>query len=164
MRTPLRFLTRCLLGGGIAGVGFFGAVAVADSFSDVPGSSPFVDDIDWLTDHDIAGGFPGGTFHPTEPIKRQQASRWLRNYNSTLHLVTASVNPGPSDQFEVTVDCPAGERALMGSGAVAPGLDLTLADSYANEEFQWLVRYDAPGNASVDPSQIQATVLCGPGL
>ena len=46
MRSSLRFLARCLLGGTIAGVGFLGAVAVADSFTDVPGSSPFVDDID----------------------------------------------------------------------------------------------------------------------
>ena len=64
----------------------------------------------------------------------------------------------------MTVDCPDGERALMGTGAVSDGLDLMLADSYPNEEFQWLVRYDAPGNATVDPTQIQASVLCGPGL
>lgn len=38
MRTHLRFLTRCPLGGLIAGVGFLGAVA--DSFTDVPGTSP----------------------------------------------------------------------------------------------------------------------------
>lgn len=164
MASSLRFLARCLLGGALVGVGFLGAVAVADSFSDVPGSSPFIDDVDWLTDHDIASGFPDGTFRPTEPINRQQASRWLRNYNSGFHIVTATIDPGPSDQFEATVDCPAGERALMGAGGVAGGLDLTLADSYPNETFQWLVRYDAPGNATVDPTQIQAIVLCGPDL
>lgn len=162
MRSSLRFLARCLLGGTIAGVGFLGAVAVADSFTDVPGSSPFVDDIDWLTDHDIASGFPGGTFHPTEPINRQQASRWFRNYNAGLHLVVSSVDPDPASEFVGTVDCPAGERALMGSGAVSSGLDLSMADSYADETFWWLVRYDAPGNATVDPAQVQVTALCGP--
>lgn len=34
----------------------------------------------------------------------------------------------------------------MRSGAVSGGLALALADSYPNETFQWLVRYDAPGN------------------
>jgi hypothetical protein len=162
MRNTARLLALALAVGVVAGTGFWVSLAVADQFSDVPAGSAFVDDVDWLTDHDIASGFPDGTFRPTAPINRQQASRWFRNYNAGLHLVTASVNPDPATTFTAMVDCPDGERALMGSGAVSDGLDLTLADSYANETYQWLVRYDAPGNAMVDPTQVQATALCGP--
>ena len=160
----LRTLVLALAVGLVTGTGFFAVQAVADQFSDVPAGNAFAGDVDWLTDHDIAAGFPNGTFDPTAPIKRQQAARWFRNYNAGLHLVTVSADPGPADTFTLTVDCPDGERALTGSGAISPGLDLALADSYADESFRWLVRYDAPGDALVDPSQIQATALCGPNL
>ena len=158
----LRTIALALVVGLVAGTGFFAVQAVAEQFTDVPAGNAFAGDIDWLTDHGIASGFPNGTFDPTAPIKRQQAARWFRNYNAGLHVVTVTADPAPATAFELTADCPNGERALMGAGTVSDGLDLTLASSYADEIFRWLVRYDAPGNAVIDPSQIQVAVLCAP--
>ena len=83
---------------------------------------------------------PDGTFHPTAPVNRQQASRWFRNYNDQIQIAIDNVDPPAGTEFTATVDCPAGMRAVSGSGAVGPDADLALADSYPSETFQWTVR------------------------
>ena len=161
----IRKLATALAVAAVAGTGFGATAALANhQFSDVPTGNAFHGDVEWLADHGIAAGFPDGTFDPTAPIKRQQASRWFRNYNASLQRVTNQVDPPAGSSVEVTVDCPDGWRVLVGSGAVEAGYDLTIADSYANETYQWLVRFDAPGNGSVDPASAEATALCAPDL
>lgn len=163
MRSIIRSLSLCLGGGVLAGLGFFGAAAFAShQFSDVPAGSAFHDDIGWLTDHGIASGFPNGTFRPTDAVNRQQASRWLRNYNDGIQMALDDVDPGPGTEFTVTVDCPSGLRAVAGSGAVGTESDLALADSYASEQFQWTVRWETDDDAVVNPGPLQAIALCVP--
>jgi hypothetical protein len=58
MRKNLRVLTLCLFGGMLASVGFIGTSAVADSFRDVASGTFFESEIDWLTDYNIANGYP----------------------------------------------------------------------------------------------------------
>jgi hypothetical protein len=51
------------------------ATGHSNTFSDVP---PALDDaVDWAEDHEIAGGFPDGTFRPGDPVTRAQFLRML---------------------------------------------------------------------------------------
>lgn len=60
------------------------------SISDVALSSTFCDEITWLIDSDIAGGFPDGTFRPGTAVSRQAMAHFLRSYAELL-------DPGSTD-------------------------------------------------------------------
>ena len=157
----LRTLCLALAVGLVAGSGFWTVQAVADQFTDVPAGNAFAEDIDWLTDQDIASGFADGTFRPTEPVKRQQLARWLRNLSNRMQVAVASVDPAAGDHFTATVDCPDGLRAVAGSGSVAPAVPgLTVSASYPSEVYQWQV--DWVGDQVVDPTQLQVSAFCIP--
>jgi len=47
------------------------------SFSDVPLTHPFFDEISWLASNDIAGGYSDGTFRPGAPVSRQATAAFL---------------------------------------------------------------------------------------
>jgi hypothetical protein len=49
------------------------------TFVDVPTSSPFFLQIEWMVDQGIASGFPGGRFKPLDAVKRQQMANFLYN-------------------------------------------------------------------------------------
>jgi Tol biopolymer transport system component len=49
-------------------------------FSDVLDTHPFRCDIEWLVDHEIAAGFPDGTFVPTLPLSRQAMAAFLYRF------------------------------------------------------------------------------------
>jgi hypothetical protein len=80
------------------------AVFADHDFNDVPASSPFHDDISWMVDEDITGGFPDGGFHPTAPVSRQAAAAFL-------HRLFDRVFPVKFDRpFHIFVVCPAATR------------------------------------------------------
>ena len=54
----------------------FTAPAVA-SFSDVPTTHPFFEEIEWMSHEEIAGGFTDGTFRPTTAVSRQATAAFL---------------------------------------------------------------------------------------
>jgi hypothetical protein len=165
MRKNVRVLVLCLLGGVLAAVGFTGTNAIADSFTDVPESNFFYDEIDWLTDHDIANGFPDGTFDPESNIKRQQAALWFANYNNSIHVVKETVNPGSGTVFGLTIDCASDERALAGGAYQFSSTDeLVLTDSYPINANDWSIRFVANDGSTSDPSEISGWALCAPAL
>jgi hypothetical protein len=47
-------------------------------WSDVPAGNPFHADVGSITTAGCASGFPGGTFHPNDPVLRGQSARWWR--------------------------------------------------------------------------------------
>jgi Tol biopolymer transport system component len=47
------------------------------TFSDVPVSHAFYDEIEWLSDSGIGGGFSDGTFRPTAQVSRQAMAAFL---------------------------------------------------------------------------------------
>jgi hypothetical protein len=49
----------------------------APPFSDVPAGHPFHDEIAWMASSGVAGGYPDGTFRPTEPVSRQAMAGFL---------------------------------------------------------------------------------------
>jgi hypothetical protein len=47
------------------------------TFSDVPTSSPFFDEIEWLVEEGVAGGYPEGTFRPNRAVARQAMAAFM---------------------------------------------------------------------------------------
>ena len=50
------------------------------TFPDVPVSSPFYTEIEWLAAHGLATGWPDGTFRPTATIERQAMAAFLYRF------------------------------------------------------------------------------------
>lgn len=163
MPTTIRKALGLLVAGVLLGIGFSVTTAIADSFTDVPPSNFFAEDIDWLTDYDIANGFPDGTFDPNGPIKRQQAALWMRNLAGEFENVTTSTNPGPAEVFNLTVDCPADKRVLAGGGSTSQST-LFITDSRAIDANSWAVRWEVHDDVLVDPTNVTVQALCGPRL
>jgi hypothetical protein len=49
-------------------------------FPDVPASHPFCGEIEWLADGEITGGFPDGTYRPSQPVSRQSMALFLYRF------------------------------------------------------------------------------------
>lgn len=58
-------------------VGGLVATAAGASFNDVPNEGRYAEHITSLQQAGIAGGFPDGSFRPTNPLNRQQAAAWI---------------------------------------------------------------------------------------
>ena len=55
-----------------------GTVAYASvTFSDVPDSHPFVNEIGWMAENGIAEGYPDGTYKPANAVSRQATATLL---------------------------------------------------------------------------------------
>jgi hypothetical protein len=51
---------------------------VTPSFSDVPTTSTFYEEIEWMNAEEITTGFPGGVFKPSAPVSRQAMSAFMQ--------------------------------------------------------------------------------------
>jgi hypothetical protein len=47
------------------------------TFPDVPVSSPFFTEVEWMAQLGISAGFPDGTWHPSDSVTRQAIARFL---------------------------------------------------------------------------------------
>jgi hypothetical protein len=56
-------------------------------FSDVPTSSQFFEDICWMVQEEITGGFPGGIFKPTGNVTRAAMAAFLYRYDGEPEFV-----------------------------------------------------------------------------
>lgn len=70
--------------------GFGGAALANDVFPDVPDSSAFHDEISAFAAAGCADGFPDGTFHPTDAVKRQQMARFFTRCGGRVVSGTSS--------------------------------------------------------------------------
>jgi hypothetical protein len=52
------------------------------SFDDVPLSHTFYDEIEWLVDVEVTGGFADGGYHPGASVTRQSMAAFLHRYDS----------------------------------------------------------------------------------
>jgi hypothetical protein len=78
---PVRRLRRGGLAIGVAIgllIGGAGMAAASHDFPDVPNTNPFHDDIAWLADAEVTGGFPDGTYRPGDPVTRGSMAAFLR--------------------------------------------------------------------------------------
>src|SRR5262245_63944535 len=65
------------------------------SFSDVPASHAFHDDIIWMADLGITGGFPDGTFRPTLAVRRQAMATFRHRFWLAVGMDDPPTIPDP---------------------------------------------------------------------
>ena len=61
-----------------------GVVFASHQFPDVPDSSTYHDDVDWLVTHGITQGYPNGDYGPDDPVSRGQMAAFLHRYNGAF--------------------------------------------------------------------------------
>lgn len=151
--------------------------AATRSFSDVPPTHPFYDEITWAEANDIVNGFEDGTFKPTRDVTRQAAVAFLSNYNDAVYM-TQSQSAFTAVGVKVqTATCAAGDRAVSGGGTVtrfdgSPNIDMDLTDSYPtagsaapagpDDANGWTVRYETQTGVGPLSGTAYAWALCMP--
>jgi hypothetical protein len=58
--------------------------SVVNSFTDVPGSHPFHDEIEWLASTGVTSGYPDGTFAPGRAVSRSAMAAFLMRFTEEL--------------------------------------------------------------------------------
>jgi hypothetical protein len=95
----------------VASVTSTSVVLASHSFSDVPDSNTFHDDISWMAANGISTGYAGGTFRPGEPVTRQAMAAFM-------HRLDGILRPVKTDRpFHVFVVCAAATRYAVVSAA-----------------------------------------------
>lgn len=143
-------------------------------FSDVPTSHVFYDDIAWMAELEITGGFSDGTFRPTASVTRQSMAAFLHRMWGQLGFVvdvaTDGVDATPGNGTCATAggDCTlraaVGEaNALAGDDRIFidPGVDPTLSVAGRTEDLNVIGDLDvtddltlAGGGATIDGAEV----------
>lgn len=75
------------------------------SFSDVPTTSPFYTEIEWLKAEGITTGNADGTFRPSDPISRQAMSAFLARYDgAVLPTAPTFTDVTPDNPFALQIE------------------------------------------------------------
>ena len=106
-----------------------GTAWAVGTFSDVPESNPFYDEIEGGAENGIIEGFPDGTFRPSNNVTRHEVAAFMARYNNSIHIVTETDSPGAASSFFLSASCPAGERVLGGGGFTSLS-GMVMTDSY----------------------------------
>lgn len=88
--SKLRLLVLAAIIGAVSGLG---AVAAAQTFTDVPPSHPFFDEIEWMASTGISEGYADGTYRPSDPVTRMAMSAFMQRA-AELHQVFGAVEEG----------------------------------------------------------------------
>ena len=140
-----------------------GAVWASHTFTDVPTSNQFHDDIDWMATNGISTGYVDGTFRPDAPVSRQAMAAFMHRLSNRTTLHNGSVDPGPATGYSLTVNCPTGSRPIAGGGETDVA-DLLIADSapLSTGTAGWKVRWITRDGGVVDAGEVKVWVTCVP--
>jgi hypothetical protein len=95
-----------------------------EAFSDVPGSHPFADEIAWLESVEVTGGFPDGTYRPSQPVTRGSMAAFMQRLydlqeqtvavgSPTQLTISASGSFAPVSGAFLAMTVPEGAHALI---------------------------------------------------
>ncbi|MCC5952574.1 MAG: S-layer homology domain-containing protein [Acidimicrobiia bacterium] len=135
------------------------AVWVADPASpylDVLSSSPFFDDIVWLSDEGIGGGFADGTFRPTAPTTRQAMASFLWQLSGAPNGPFPDPgfsDVGPTHPFAVPIAWMVDSELATGyaDGSFRPTATVS---RQATAAFLWRIDGEAEPNATASFSDV----------
>lgn len=124
-------------------LGTVGGAALANhQFPDVPTGNAFHDDIDDFANAGCATGFPDGTFHPQEDVKRQQMARFVNACGGRIDFEQGTAfSVGPSVPI-LTLELQPG--ALTGGGFILLTAAVRISTS-STTGFPCEVQFDFPG-------------------
>ena len=115
---------RALVAASVTGalvIGSAGGVLASHQFSDVPDTNPFHDDIDWMADAGITGGFGDGTFRPTDAVSRQAMAAFMRRFDDTDKQVSAGTGHTCGVAFDAAWCWGNNSGDHLGDGGVVTG-------------------------------------------
>jgi S-layer family protein len=139
------------------------AVTLAShQFPDVPTSSPFHSDIDWVADYGILNGYSDGMFRPTEPVTRQALAAALHRLSNQFKVVSKTTDPANGNSYESTAACPDDKRAIAGGGKAIAG-NIFVTKSHPSEA-GWTVRWESENDRQINPTSMTVYALCAPRL
>ncbi|MCC5950917.1 MAG: S-layer homology domain-containing protein [Acidimicrobiia bacterium] len=153
---------------GVFGVvcGSAGAAMVARSggFSDVPPGHPFAAEINWMAANDIAGGFPDGSFRPTDPVSRQAFAAFLARYAGSGRWVAngllGEVKSGTI--LEASAVCPSGTMPVAGGAGASSHVVLnTNAPLLTGPTRGWRAEWRTPAGTATT-ANVQVWAYCVP--
>lgn len=147
----------------VPSLGLVGSAWAAQTFTDVPPDHPFYAEIEWGAASGVIEGYPDGTFRPSNTVTRQAVAAFMARYNNAIHTVTATSNPTSAAVFSLSINCPAGERVLTGSGNQT-AQNLYITDNYALDVDTWFVRWESDNDVAQDPTALYGSALCAPLL
>jgi hypothetical protein len=139
-----------------------GALAGEGRFSDVGADHPFADDIAFMAESGIAGGFPDGTYRPGEPVSRQAMAAFLhraQTYRIEASLGLASNTP----TVTATATCDPGETAISGGGTYQGPGRAFISASGPTAGGAWRTQFTTDGGLSPTNHSMTAFALCAPG-
>ncbi len=105
-------------------------LARRERFPDVVPGQAFFQDITWLADEGITGGYPDMTFRPTTPVSREAMAAFLfrlaRDRNKDGHAPSAFVDVVAGSPFRGEIEWLSGERIATGwpDGTFRPGASI----------------------------------------
>jgi len=163
------------------------AFATTSLFTDVPDSSPFVDDINWMKTSGITNGCnPAGTeYCPADNVTRQQMAAFMHRL-ATKQVVDAGkldgknstdfvMNPkwewkaqnfaGITAGNQVTLDvvCPLPQYVVSGGGQ-STYKQLVMATSRPLDNNKWRVTWTNTGATTINPTVTVWAMCAGPGF
>jgi hypothetical protein len=143
------------------GLGALGGTAFAlQSFSDVPESHPFHEDIEWMNATGISEGYEDGTFRPGAAVTRQAMSAFMHRAN-TQEIITSGALFTAVDSATLEASCPEGTQVISGGGS-ANGVNLLMTDSYPHPDGSgWTAQFETDDGADANFSAF-AYAICGP--
>lgn len=144
---------------GIAAGSAATSVWATHQFSDVPGTSPFHGDVDWLVGNGITTGYEDGTFRPQAPVSRQAMAAFLHRFSNEIEVVESSSTMN-GRIGSLTTHCPEGKRPIAGGGGSTLG-NLFLTDSNPDGT-GWRVRWESD-NDTIVQATLRVWVTCVPG-
>jgi hypothetical protein len=149
-----------VLGGGFV-AGTYASAGSSGGFTDVPVNHPFRDEIAWMSENGIAGGYPDGTYRPGAPVTRAAMAAFMTRLSGSLVTRQSTLDPSNGAAFSHAAFCQEGERALTGSGSTSAS-SIYITDSYATAGgTAWLIRWQT-ATGTLGPTAITVYVLCAP--
>jgi hypothetical protein len=150
--------------GGVVGATLTAAAGdgTGPSFTDVGEDHPFYDDITWMADHDVAGGFPDGTYRSGAPVTRQAMAAFLSRLNSVTHVVSNPADPTVGTEWTVGATCKDDERAIAG-GVRTTDQGIFVTASYPEGQM-WIVRLETEDDTDRNPAPLETYATCAPNL
>ena len=132
------------------------------TFSDVPRSHPFFEEIEWLASSGVTRGYPDGTFHPSASVERQAMAAFLYRYAGS----PAFAVPGTASFPDVPIGAPfLAEIEWLASTGVTTGYPDGTFHPGAKVERQamaaFLFRYATTVEDRIAPSPVGFVAVSG---
>jgi len=144
--------------GGFVGSSLAGG---ASGFSDVPEDHPFYDQITFMEQTGIAGGFPDGTYRPSQPVTRQAMAAFISRV-ATYQIGEGAIGAPDVSSLEGDAGC-ADDFVPVGGAVWADQPDVLVIQSRVNDSRTgWFGRIETDDGSQTNLS-MNIQVICARG-